>query len=328
MKTLARRAAGAISAALVSLGVVWPLSSALAAYPDKPIRLIIGFPPGTATDIASRIIAKKMSEELGQPIVVDNKPGAGTNIAGQMVARSAPDGYTLFMAGNTNSVNPALLKSVPFDVLKDFTPIGLAASVPSILVVHPSLGVSSVPELTALLKRSPGKIFFASSGIGTMSHLSGELYGISTATQLTHVAYKGSAQSLTDLLSGGVPIMFAPASTVLPFIKTGKLTALATTGSERSRIAPDLPTVSEGGVKGYDTRIWFGIVAPAGTPESVIKVLSAALDKTTDSADVKEQLTNQGIDTFRGDGKAFAEHMAQEIKKWTVVVTTAGIVPD
>lgn len=328
MNTITRRIAGSLTTAIVALGTFWPVSTAWAVFPDKPIRLVIGFPPGTATDVATRIIAKKMSEELGKPIVVDNKPGAGTNIAGQSVARSAPDGYTLFMAGNTNSVNPALLKNIPFDMLKDFTPVGLAASVPSILVVHPSLRVNSVSELTTLLKNKQGKIFFASSGNGTMSHLSGELYGISTVTKMTHVPYKGSAQAITDLLSGSVPVMFAPASTVLAFIKAGKLKALATTGTERSAIAPDLPTVSEAGVKGYDTRIWFGIVAPAGTPEPVIKVLATALDKAIDSAEVKEQLSNQGIEPFKGNGKAFAEHMTLETKKWTEVITTAGIAAD
>ena len=328
MNFITRRTITGLGAFLVGLTALSPGSAALAAYPEKPIRLVIGFPPGTATDVATRIIAKKMSDELGKPIVVDNKPGAGTNIAGQIVARSAADGYTLFMAGNTNAVNPSLLKSIPFDVQKDFSPIGLAASVPSILVVHPSLGVNSVAELTALLKSRSKEVFFASSGNGTMSHLSGELFGMTTATKLTHVPYKGSAQSTTDLLSGVVPMMFAPASTVLPFVKSGRLKALATTGAERSRIAPDLPTVSEAGVKGYDTRIWFGIVAPAGTPVSIIQVLEVALNKATDSAEVKEQLLNQGIEPFKGDGKAFADHMARETKKWTEVVTSAGITAD
>ncbi len=299
-----------------------------AVYPDKPIRVVIGFPPGTATDVATRIVVNKMSEDLGRPFIVDNKPGAGTNIAAQMVAKSAPDGYTLFMAGNTNSVNPSLLKSVPIDIMKDFSPIGLAVSVPSILVVHPSLGIQSVSDLTALIKNKPGSIFFASSGNGTMSHLAGELFGMATNSKMVHVAYKGSAQATTDLLSGGVPVMFAPASTVLPFIKAGKLKALATTGLDRSKIAPELPTVSETGVKGYDTRIWFGLVAPFGTPESILKLLFNLLDKSLDSSEVREQLFHQGIEPFKGNGKVFSEHMAKEIKKWSEVISTAGITPD
>jgi len=303
-------------------------SSVMATYPERPVRVVIGFPAGTATDVATRILVNKMAEDLGRAFVVDNKPGAGTNIAALAVAKAAPDGYTLFMAGNTNSVNPSLLKSVPFDILKDFAPIGLAVSVPSILVVHPGLGVNSVAELTGLVRNKPGTVFFASSGNGTMSHLAGELFGMSTNSKMVHVAYKGSAQATTDLLSGGVPVMFAPASTVLPFIKVGKLKALATTGLERSKIAPDLPTVSEAGVKGYDTRIWFGLVAPVGTPEMILKILFNSLEKSQDASDVREQLFNQGIEPFKGNGKAFSDHMAKEIKKWTEVVTTAGITAD
>jgi tripartite-type tricarboxylate transporter receptor subunit TctC len=313
---------------VVALTSLFISGAALATYPERPVRVVIGFPAGTATDVATRILVNKMSEDLGRPFVVDNKPGAGTNIAALAVAKSAADGYTLFMAGNTNSVNPSLLKTVPFDVLRDFSPIGLAVSVPSILVVHPSLGVNSVSELTGLVKNKPGTVFFASSGNGTMSHLAGELFGMSTNSKMVHVAYKGSAQATTDLLSGGVPVMFAPASTVLPFIKAGKLKALATTGVERSKIAPDLPTVSESGVKGYDTRIWFGLVAPAGTPDAILKILFNSLDKSQDAADVKDQLFHQGIEPFKGNGKAFSDHMSKEIKKWTEVVTNAGITAD
>ena len=312
----------------LALFILLSFNQVHAVYPDKPIRVVIGFPPGTATDVATRIVVNKMSEDLGRSFIVDNKPGAGTNIAAQMVAKSAPDGYTLFMAGNTNSVNPSLLKSVPIDIMKDFSPIGLAVSVPSILVVHPSLGIQSVSDLTALIKNKPGSIFFASSGNGTMSHLAGELFGMATNSKMVHVAYKGSAQATTDLLSGGVPVMFAPASTVLPFIKAGKLKALATTGLDRSKIAPELPTVSEAGVKGYDTRIWFGLVAPFATPEPILKLLFNLLDKSLDSAEVRDQLFHQGIEPLKGNGKVFSEHMAKEIKKWSEVISTAGITPD
>ncbi len=213
-------------------------SAQSADFPDHPLRLVIGFPPGTATDAAARAIANKMGELLGQPVVVDNKPGAGTNIAAMAVVHSAPDGYTLFMLGNSNTVNPALQGSVPFDLQKDFAPVSLAATVPSILVVNPSLGVNSVAQLIAAAKARPGKIFFASSGNGTMSHLAGELFGMSTGAKMTHVPYKGSSQAVTDLLAGTVPVMFAPASTVLPFVHDGKLKALASTGAIRARIAP------------------------------------------------------------------------------------------
>jgi tripartite-type tricarboxylate transporter receptor subunit TctC len=300
-------------------------TSSYAAYPDKPIRLVIGFPPGSATDTATRIIAAKLSSALGQQVVVDNKPGASTNIAGGQVAHSAPDGYTIFMAGNTNAVNPSLMKNIPFDITKDFEPIGMAATVTSILVVHPSLHVGNVPELTKLVKASPGKINFASSGNGTMSHLSGELYALSLNTKMTHIAYKGSSQAVNDLLSGAVPVMFAPASTVIPLIKDGKLIGLATTGSERSSLLPDIPTVAEGGIKNFDVRIWFGLVAPKGTPAAVVKALGDALMKAVDSPDVIDQLAKQGIEPFKGDGAFFSKYMSQEMAKWAAVISSAGI---
>jgi tripartite-type tricarboxylate transporter receptor subunit TctC len=297
-------------------------------FPDRPLRLVIGFPPGTATDAAARAIANKMGELLGQPVVVDNKPGAGTNIAAMAVVHAAPDGYTLFMLGNSNTVNPALQGSVPFDVQKDFAPVALAATVPSILVVNPSLGVNSVAQLIAAAKARPGKIFFASSGNGTMSHLAGELFGMSTGAKMTHVPYKGSAQAVTDLIAGTVAVMFAPASTVLPFVRDGKLKALASTGATRARIALELPTIAELGVKNYDTRIWFGVAAPAGTPAPVLRKLFNATDAAVASDTVRDQLLPQGIEPYRGDARAFAAKIDRELKKWSAVIKSVGIQPD
>jgi tripartite-type tricarboxylate transporter receptor subunit TctC len=303
-------------------------TTASAAFPEKPVRWVIGFPPGSAADLTARIVGQKMAESLGQQVIVDNRPGAGTNIAGAAVARSEPDGYTLFMASSTTSVNQSLMKNVPFDFFKDFSPVGLAVTVPSILVVTPSLGVSSVDQLIDVVKQQPGKVFYASSGVGTMSHLAGELFGMTTGAKMTHVPYQGSTQATTDLLAGSVQVMFAPASSVLPYIKEGKLKALATTGAERSRLIPDLPTVAEAGAKDYDTRIWFGMAAPAHTPDSAIKVLSAALLKALDSQEVKDQLAAQGIEPYKGDPAQFSEQMAKEMKKWAQVVKAAGIKPE
>jgi len=303
-------------------------AAAQPAFPDHPLRLVIGFPPGTATDIASRIIARKMSELLGQQMVVDNRPGASTGIAAMAVAGAAPDGYTLFMAGNSNAVAPSLQKSAQVDFFRDFAPIGLAVSVPSILVINPALGVSDVPELARLVKNKPGQIFFASSGDGTMSHLAGELFAYSLGSRMIHVPYKGSAQALTDLLAGTVPVMFAPASTVLPYIKEGRLKALATTGAERSKIAPDLPTIAEKGIPDYDTRIWFGMVAPARTPDAVIRKLADNLTIVLDSLDVKEQLAAQGMEPFRGDAAKFTAHMQREMTRWSAVIKSRGITAD
>jgi tripartite-type tricarboxylate transporter receptor subunit TctC len=300
-------------------------AQAFAAYPDKPIRVVLGFPPGSVTDIATRIVAAKMSEGLGQQLVVDNKPGASTNIAGIQVARSAPDGYTIFVAGNTNAVNPFIQKNIPFDVVKDFEPIGLAVTVPSILVVHPSLGVTDVAGLTALVKRTPGKVFFASSGNGTVSHLAGELYSSSIGGKMVHVAYKGSSQAVVDLLGGQVGVMFAPASTVMNFVRDKQLQALAITSSTRSVLLPDLPTMAEAGIKNYDTRIWFGMVLPVGTPAPIVQTLYAALSKALDSPEVVRQLAQQGIEPFKGDGAAFTAYMTSEEARWAPVIRAAGI---
>jgi tripartite-type tricarboxylate transporter receptor subunit TctC len=316
--------------ALLLLAAALSCSGALAqpAYPDKPVRLLIGFPAGSATDIASRILANKMSALLGQQVIVENRPGASTSIAAVAVAKSTPDGYTLFMAGNSNAVTPSLQKNLPFDFFRDFSPVALAVSVPNILVVNPLLGVNDVPGLVDMVKKNPGKVFFASSGNGTMSHLAGELFGFTIGSRMTHVPYKGSSTALTDLLSGAVPVMFAPASTVLPYVKDGKLKALATTGVERSRISPDLPTIAEKGLPDYDTRIWFGIVAPARTPEPVIRKLADAIDRSLDSQDVKDLLALQGMEPFKGDAKHFSEHMQREMTRWAALIKSRGISAD
>ena len=302
--------------------------AAQSAWPEKPVRLVIGFPAGSATDIASRILANKMSGILGQQVAVDNRPGASTSIAAVAVAQAQADGYTLFMAGNSNAVTPSLQKSVPFDFFRDFAPVALAVSVPNILVVNPALGVNDVPQLVDLVKKHPGRVFFASSGNGTMSHLAGELFAFTIGSRMTHVPYKGSSQAVTDLLSGSVPVMFAPASTVLAYVKDGKLKALATTGVERSRIAPDLPTIAEKGLPGYDTRIWFGVVAPFGTPAAVIHKLADAVNQAQDAPDVRSQLFTQGIEPFKGDARQFAEHMRREMARWAALIKSRGISAD
>jgi tripartite-type tricarboxylate transporter receptor subunit TctC len=301
---------------------------AFAAFPERPIRIVIGFPPASATDIATRIIAAKMSSELGQQVIVENKPGASTNIAAMQVAKSAADGYTLFVAGNTNSVNPSLRKDTPIDMEKDLEPIGLAVTVPSILVVVPGLKVESVADLAQMVRANPGKVLFASSGNGTVSHLAGELFANSVGGKMVHVPYKGSSQAIFDLLGGNVQVMFAPASTVVGFIKEGKLRALATTASARSRLFPDLPTVAEAGVKNYDTRIWFGLTAPAGTSPAVKNALANALSRTLDDPEVVRQLAQQAIEPFRGDGPAYWKYMRDETQKWTAIVKSAGITAD
>lgn len=302
-----------------------PACIAQPAFPDHPIRLIIGFPAGSATDIGSRILAQRLAQLLGQAVLVDNRPGASTGIAAGLAARAAPDGYTLFMAGNSNAVMPALQRDVGYDFFRDFSPVALAITVPSILVVHPALGISDVTQLVERVRAAPERVFFASSGNGTMSHLAGELLGYSVGSRLTHVPYKGSSLALTDLLSGAVPVMFAPASTVLPYIQDGRLLALATTGAERSRLVPDLPTIAERGVPDYDTRIWFGVVAPGHTSPGIIERLSDAIGRALDSPQTRDALLAQGMEPFRGSARQFGDHMRREMTRWSTLIRSRGI---
>ena len=326
MKVLMFLAIGLLGAFVAQAQPSASNAGAATGYPDKPVRLVIGFPAGSATDIASRILANKMGEFLGQSVLVENRPGASTSIAAVQVAKAAPDGYTLFMAGNSNAVTPSLQKNVPFDFFRDFAPVALGVGVPNILVVNASLGVSDVPQLVDMVKKNPGKVFFASSGNGTMSHLAGELFGYTIGSRMTHVPYKGSNQALTDVLGGSVPVMFAPAATVLPYVKDGKLRALASTGAERSRLVPDLPTIAESGVAGYELSNIYGLWAPAGTPESAVAAINRETIQVLKSGDFAAKLTVQGIDaappTTPSEYRAVID---REFQKWEKLFATPGL---
>jgi tripartite-type tricarboxylate transporter receptor subunit TctC len=318
-----------ISAALsVAFAVGAALSSgvsfAQADYPNKPVRIVVGFSSGSSADVAARVIAQGLIREMGQQFVVENKPGASSNIATEGVARATPDGYTLLTGTIANTINASLYQKLPFDFGKDFAPIGLIGAVPNLLVVHPALGVNTVNELIALAKSKPGQIAYGSSGNGTSPHLSGELFSGVTGIKLIHVPYKGSSQVMVDLIAGRVSLMFSPASTALPHIKAGKLKALATTGLERSAVAPDLPTLSELGLKDFSTTVWFGLVAPAGTPPAIVERLAKAVAAARNSADVKAQFHSQGFDIASGGPKEFAEYIRTETEKWAQVIKTSG----
>jgi tripartite-type tricarboxylate transporter receptor subunit TctC len=285
-------------------------------FPDRPIRIVVGFGAGGASDVAARIIANAMSRELGQQVIIDNRPGASTSIAGDIVAKAEPDGYTLFQAGNANVVNAISTPKPPFDVLTAFAPVGVAITSPSVLVAHPSAGIQSVKELIAKAKGKPGEIMYASSGVAAVSHIAGELMAHEENIKLTHVPYKGSSQAMTDLLAGRVQIMFAPISTALPFIKDGKLVALATTSDQRDKDLPDTPTLEQAGVKGIDMTIWSGFVAPKGTPADRIAKLDDAMQKALKADDVGKQLAVHGIKPVIGAGPdGFAKHMKSDIDK-------------
>ncbi len=294
-------------------------------YPNKPIRLVCPFPPGGAVDIASRATAHTLSQVLGQPVTVDNRPGAGGNIGAEITAKSAPDGYTLLMTtSGIMGINPALYSKISFDSIKDFAPVSMLVSLNNVLVLNPSVPAKSVQEVIALAKAQPGKFTYASSGNGTSIHLSGELFKSMTGVDMLHIPYKGSSPAVTDLLAGQVNMMFDNIPSSLPHIKAGKLRALAVTGSKRSQLLPDLPTIAEAGVPGYDSYVWFGIVAPAGTPPEIIARLNAALVKTAATPEFRDRLTGQGYDVLSSTPEQMAASIRSEIDKWGKIVKASG----
>ena len=295
------------------------------AYPTKPIRIVVPFPAGGATDTLARAAAQKLTEAWGQPVVVDNRPGAGGNIGSELVAKAAPDGYTLEMGTvGTHAINASLYAKMPYDHVKDFAPVILVASVPNVLVVNPAVPANSVQELIAYAKANPGKLNFASSGSGTSIHLSGELFKVMAGVQMTHIPYKGSAPALQDLIGGQVQLMFDNLPPSLPQIKGGKLRALAVTSTVRAPALPDVPTVAEAGLPGFEASSWFGILAPAGTPPDIIAKLNAEIAKWLASPEAKERMLALGANAAGGSPEDFAKHIAAETVKWQKVVKASG----
>jgi tripartite-type tricarboxylate transporter receptor subunit TctC len=299
-----------------------------AAYPAKPIRVIVGFPPGSGADITARVIGAKSGEALGQQVIVDNRPGAASNIAAELSAKAPPDGYTLFIGTVANTINATLYSRLPFDFARDFAPVALTTAAPNVLVVHPSVPAKSVKELVALAKSRPGQLNFASSGTGTAPHLSGELFKAMAGVNLVHIPYKGSPPAVTDLMAGEVALMFSPSSTVLPHVKSGRLRALAVTTASRLPSLPDLPTVAESGLKGYETITWFGFVTPAKTPPAIITRLNAEIVKVLALPDVRNQFEIQGIATIGGTPERFGDYIREEIAKWATVIKLSGAKAD
>jgi len=295
------------------------------AYPTKPIRLVVPFPPGGATDLIARAVAQKLAEAWGASVVVDNRPGAGGNIGTELVARSAPDGYTLEMGTvGTHAINPSLYAKIPYDHIKDFAPVILVAGVPNVLEVNPSVPVQTVQELIAYAKANPGKLNFASSGAGTSIHLSGELFKVMAGVQMTHVPYKGSGPALQDLLGGQVQLMFDNLPPSLPQIKAGKLRALAVTSSVRAPALPEVPTIAESGLPGFEASSWFGILAPAGTPPAIVAKVNAEVSKWLASPEGKEKLAGIGANAAGGSPEDFTRHIQAETAKWAKVVKESG----
>ena len=311
--------------ALGSLFAVLAVTVSAQSYPTKPIRLVVPFPAGGTTDVLARAAAQKLTETLGQPVVVDTRPGAGGNIGAELVAKSPPDGYTLLMGTvGTHAINPSLYPKMPYDHVRDFVPVILVAGVPNVLVINPALPVNSVQELIAYAKANPGKLNFASSGNGTSIHLSGELFKTMAGVQITHVPYKGSAPALQDLVGGQVQLMFDNLPSALALIKGGRLKALAVTSKERAPALPDVPTMAESGLPGFEASSWFGLLAPAGTPQPVVAKLNAEIAKWLASPEAKEKLLAQGANAAGGTPEDFTRHIAAETAKWQKVVKESG----
>lgn len=313
----------------LALGAILPgIVCAQPAYPSGPVKVLVGFSPGTAADVATRVVTEGMARRLGQPFVVENRAGAGSNIAAKAVASSPPDGYTIFAATIANTINAAFPSSTSVDLIKDFTPVTMIGSVPNVLVVHPSLGVATVADLIRLAKAKPGSLSFASSGIGTSPHLSGELFSMMAGVKMVHVPYRGSTPAVTDLLAGQVHFMFAPASSVLQHVRAGKLKALAVTSAKRTAVAPELATLDELGLKGFDTSVWIGLVLPAGTPPANATKLRTAAHAALDSPEVQNVFKAQGIDVVKTSQDEFSRHLRSEASRWTGIIQATGIKPE
>jgi tripartite-type tricarboxylate transporter receptor subunit TctC len=294
-------------------------------YPSRPVRIVVGFGPGAAADLTARVVAQRLSRTMGQQFVVENKPGGGSTVAADQVVRGSKDGYTLFIGTVANVINGVMQPNLAFDFSRDLVPIVYATSSPNILVVHPSTGVNNVKELIAVLKAKPEQVFYGSSGVGTSPHLSGELFNMMAGTKMVHVPYSGSAQAVTDLLAGRTQVMFSPASTVLQYVESGQLKALASSERTRASAAPDLPTVAEAGLPGFDTSVWFGFMGPTGLSQEVIEKLSRAIDEALKNDEVTKPLHAAGLDIKGGTPEEFGTFIVSETKKWNGVVTAAGL---
>jgi tripartite-type tricarboxylate transporter receptor subunit TctC len=297
-------------------------------YPTKPVKIVVPYPPGGSSDIAARVVGQKLAEQTGQPFIVENRPGAGGNIGAEAVARSPADGYTLVLATTAHAINPSLFKSIGYRLLEDFTPVSQLTSGPLVIVAHPSLSASTVTELIALAKAKPGELNFASSGNGQSTHLAAELFNSMAGTKMTHVPYKGSAPAIADVMGGQAALMFDTMISAMPHVKSGKLKALAVTSSTRSVAAPDLPTVAESGLPGYEVIAWNGLLAPAGTPKEVIAKLNSEIKKILDQPEIRDRFEGQGFSAESTPPESFAAFLQAEVAKWAKVVKDSGATVD
>ena len=294
-------------------------------YPDRPIRLVVPFAPGGGTDLTARLISQRLPEALGKQIVVDNRPGGAGNIGTELVARAAPDGYTLLLAALSTTVNVSLFPKLPINPVKYFEPVSLFVTVPLLLVVHPSLPVQSVRDLVELAKAKPGQLNYSSGGMGTANHVAGELFKYMATVQMTHVPYKGGGPALVDLIGGQVHLFFGTMTLTSDHVKAGRLRALASTGAARVGAMPELPTVAESGVPGFEVGAWYGVLAPLGTPRPIVSRLSGELARIVRAGDVRDLLRAQGADPVGSTPDEFAQHLRIEVDKWSKIVKASGM---
>ena len=315
-------------ACFVALLALAAPAGAQTAYPQKPIRMVVPFPPGGGTDILARLFGQKMSETLGQQVIIDNRGGAGGTIGTDIAAKAPPDGYTLILVSGSHAINPGLYPKLPYDSVNDFAPITQLATSPGILVVNPSLPVKSVKDLIALARAKPGQINYASAGSGTPPHLAGELFKVMAKIDMVHVPYKGNAPAFTDVIGGQVSLIFPTMPSAMPFIKSGRLRPIAVTSAKRSPAAPDIPTIAESGLPGYEATSWYGILAPARTPREIVARLHEVLVSIIGSPDMKDKLAAQGLDPVGNTPQQFAAVIKSEISKWAKVVKASGAKPE
>ena len=304
-------------------------ASALAAWPEKPMRLVLPFPPGGGADIMARPMALKLTDSLGQPVIIDNKGGAGGTVAAEFAAKSPADGYTLFFATvGTQAINVGLYPKLGYDPVRDFAPVALTHNAPRILIVHPSIPAKSVAELVTYAKGNPGKLSFASAGSGGTNHLSGELFKMMTGVDMVHVPYKGAGPAVADVLAGRVQLTFDSIPVWIPHIKSGKVRALGVTSLQRSATVPDLPTISESGLKGFDVSNWLGVFAPANTSRDIVNRLNGELKKVMADPEIRRQLVEQGVEAMYTTPEGLAELVRKDIEKWTRLVKQSGAKAD
>jgi tripartite-type tricarboxylate transporter receptor subunit TctC len=310
--------------ALFLCAFVSSFAAVAADYPNRPVHVIVGFTAGSGVDILARIVGQKLAEATGQPFIIENRPGAGSNIGTRFAAAAEPDGYTLFVATIANAINATLYKKLTFDVLRDFSPVILAGSAPNLLIVNPSVPAKTVQELIALAKARPGKLTAGSSGVGTAPQMSSVLFSRQAEIDVVQVPFKGGPEATTALLGGQIDYLFAITSTALPYVKAGRIRALGVTGRGRSALLPEVPTVSESGLPGFEAVTWFGFEVPRGTPRDVIDRLNREIGKALAMPEVKEKLALQGIDVSGGSPEAFGSYMRDEFAKWGRLVKESG----